>query len=133
MPILSSVSAEDLGPTFPTDGLSTTAAFTVLSADSLSTHHHQPSTGVAEKPNAIVRPVRRRDPRDYSELFDNAGTATMAMGKHLPNDHHDDGGAVVQQRQHFGLGNFTKELDMKLRRLQGGAKKSSSKNVRTTD
>lgn len=103
----------------PAAGLST-GAFTVLSADTLLTLG-------AGKPNAIVRPTRRRDPSDHrgsehTQLFDNADA-------HQPNM--ADGGKESNEfgERHFELGSFTKELDLKLRRLQGYGKKSSSKNV----
>lgn len=134
MPILSETPADDLNVVdihqpysafnstrdIPAAGLST-GAFTVLSADS-------PLTLGAGKPNAIVRPTRRRDPTDHrgsehTQLFDHVDNTRSGMAA--------EEGVITNEfgERHFELGSFTKELDLKLRRLQGYGKKSSSKNV----
>lgn len=114
------------------------AAFRVLSVADAS----KCPLPAAGKPNAIVRPTRRRpEPQppsmphggraggaggiNHSALFEYVAAAPMsqppvAAGAGAAMDKFDG-------ETNFGLGSFTRELDLKLRRLQG---KSSSKNVR---
>lgn len=153
MPILSATSTDDLNtaaagaavdihpsrsPSYgnstrdiPAAGLST-GAFTVLSADTVLTLG-------AGKPNAIVRPTRRRDPNadhrgsEHTQLFDLHDAAADAH-RQAAASMADGGGKEASDgagERFFELGSFTKELDLKLRRLQGYGKKSSSKNVRS--
>lgn len=87
---------------------STSSAFTVLnSTDILKTY---------SKPNAIVRPSIRHNPPNGEDFI-----VKNVESQILVND--DDDGKL-----HYDLGSFTKELDIKLRRLQHD-KKGSSKNV----
>lgn len=90
--------------------LSTSSAFTVLnSTDNLKTY---------SKPNAIVRPsIRHNPPSGEDFILKNVESQILLNG-----DGDDDG------KSHYDLGSFTKELDVKLRRLQQD-KKGSSKNV----
>lgn len=109
MPTLSNVPSfeEDPMETEATP-LSTSSAFTVLnSSDSLKTY---------SKPNAIVRPSIRQNPPNGEDFI-----VKNVESQILLND--DDDG-----KSHYDLGSFTKELDIKLRRLQHD-KKGSSKNV----
>ncbi|KAJ6642737.1 Radial spoke head protein 3 like, partial [Pseudolycoriella hygida] len=86
---------------------STKSAFTVLnSAENLKTTY--------TKPNAIVRPSIRQNPLSGEDLILNNAEAQILLN--------DDG------KSHYDLENFTKELDIKLRRLQHN-KKGSSKNT----
>lgn len=109
MPTLSNVPSfeEDPMETEATT-LSTSSAFTVLnSSDNLKTY---------SKPNAIVRPSIRQNPPNGEDFI-----VKNVESQILLND--DDDG-----KSHYDLGSFTKELDIKLRRLQHD-KKGSSKNV----
>lgn len=99
----------------PSSSALNTNAFTILSTDNLITSY--------TKPNAIVRPIRRRDPSYDDETDLQNGTAeperTDSSSGYSKN--------VVESN--YELGSFTKELDSKLRRLTKDHKKSSSKNV----
>lgn len=113
-------------------------AFTVLNADSL----HQLLLPPAGKPNAIVRPTRRRPAEPAAEAKPTAATLThngpinhSALFDYVAGDQHAAPLATAGMDKfggdtNFGLGTFTRELDLKLRRLQHSGKKSSSKNVR---
>lgn len=108
MPTLSNApSVEDEPMDSEATTLSTNSAFTVLnSTENLKTY---------SKPNAIVRPSIRHNPPGEDFIVKNVECQIL-----LNDD--DDG------KMHYDLGSFTKELDVKLRRLQQD-KKGSSKNV----
>lgn len=110
MPTLSNVpSFEEEPMETETTTLSTSTAFTVLnSTDNLKTY---------SKPNAIVRPSIRHNPPSGEDLI-----IKNVESQILVNDDDDDG------KSRYDLGSFTKELDIKLRRLQHDIK-GSSKNV----
>lgn len=111
MPTLSNVPSfeEESMETDPTT-ISTSSAFTVLnSADNLKTY---------SKPNAIVRPSIRQNPLNGEDFI-----VKNVESQILLNVDDDDG------KSRYDLGSFTKELDVKLRRLQQYDKKGSSKNV----
>lgn len=97
-----------------------TNAFTILSTDNLHTSY--------SKPNAIVRPIRRRDPSyddDAAEPPNGDGSGGTAAAA-------EDRSSVYSKavlEPNYELGKFTKELDLKLRRLTKDNKKPSSKNV----
>lgn len=106
MPTLSTIpsSEEEL---MEATTVSSNSAFTVLNAtDNLKTY---------SKPNAIVRPSIRQNPPNGEDLI-----VKNVESQILLDD--NDG------KSHYDLGSFTKELDIKLRRLQRD-KKGSSKNV----
>lgn len=92
--------------------ISSNSAFTILnSTDNLKTY---------SKPNAIVRPsIRQNPPNGEDFIVKNVESQIILNG----NDDNDDDG-----KSHYDLGSFTKELDIRLRRLQR-EKKGSSKNV----
>lgn len=107
-------------------------AFTVLNADNLQL---LPPAG---KPNAIVRPTRRRPAEPAAEA--SKGVATNGSINHSALFDYVGGDQAqllpvgmdkFAGDTNFGLGTFTRELDLKLRRLQNSGKKSSSKNVRS--
>lgn len=110
MPTLSNIpSFEEEPMESETTTHSTSSAFTVLnSSDNLKTY---------SKPNAIVRPSIRQNPPSGEDLI-----VKNVESQIILNDGDDDG------KSHYDLGSFTKELDIKLRKLQQD-KKGSSKNV----
>lgn len=109
MPTLSNVpSIEEEPREAEATAVSTSSSFTVLnSTDNLKTYG---------KPNAIVRPSIRHNPPNGEDFI-----LKNVESQILLND--DDDG-----KSRYDLGSFTKELDVKLRRLQQD-KKGSSKNV----
>lgn len=111
MPTLSNVSSFEEEPMEPeATTLSTSSAFTVLNpTDNLKTY---------SKPNAIVRPSIRQNPMNGEDFIVKNVESQILLNV----DDDDDG------KSHYDLGSFTKELDIKLRRLQQD-KKGSSKNV----
>lgn len=111
MPTLSNVPSFDEEPMeSEATTVSTNSAFTVLnSTDNLKTY---------SKPNAIVRPSVRQNPPDGEDLIVKNVESQIVL----------NGDVDADGKSHFDLGNFTKELDIKLRRLQPD-KKGSSKNV----
>lgn len=129
MPILTSVPSEEqleFGnskaiPTAVVTGIPANA-FTILNGtDNLVTY---------SKPNAIVRPIRRQDPSHDGDDLDDYGNGVDSKQQ----------SDVEQQRNisvyiknnvepKYERGSFTKELDLKLRRLTRDHKKISSKNV----
>ena len=83
-------------------------SFTILNNDNLHTN--------VGKPNAIVRPIRRVDPLgDAGYVLLNNNDINTVLNKKVTEPNYE-------------LGNFTTELDFKLRRLQK-EKIKSSKNV----
>lgn len=113
MPILSAVLSEQLfevnQPNIPiaTSIRTSVNAFTIVNTDNLLTYG---------KPNAIVRPIRRRDPSEGRDNEDNVDD-NFNLDKN------------TNTKSNNELGNFTKELDLKLKRLQKDTKKNSSLNV----
>lgn len=134
MPILTSVSSEELIENTTEDTISDISsniintnyrnAFTVLNNDNLV-------TSFIGKPNAIVRPIRRRDPSDGGGGVDRGlGIGGRGLGDYRLLVENVEAQIVDKNndKPDYELGNFTKELDLKLRRLQRD-KKGSSKNV----
>lgn len=114
--------------TSTTTATTTTVSFLILNGDATYGGYGKPNT-------AIVRPVRRMEPADEPQPQASAqsglqrssyGANANEMSAVLVDTMAADDDDTMANKE---MDNFARQLDMKLKGLQGPTKKSSSKNV----